>query len=60
VEGILAMNNLRYFVEDNKLVVAFTSKKTTYEYSITLNRGDTKFDFQPVIYEEYEDSLVVH
>lgn len=49
------MNNLGYFVENNKLVVAFTSKKMTYEYSITLNRGDTKFDFQPVIYEEYED-----
>jgi len=55
VKGILTMNNLRYFVADNKLVVAFTSKKTTYEYSITLNRGDAKFDFQSEIYEEYED-----
>ncbi|MDN6640866.1 MAG: hypothetical protein L0L10_08800 [Tetragenococcus sp.] len=49
------MNNIKYLVEGNNLSIAFTSKSSAYDYTISLVRGDTQFYFQPVIYEKYED-----
>ncbi|GMA46932.1 hypothetical protein [Tetragenococcus muriaticus] len=49
------MNNLRYFVEENKLILAFTSNKSSYEYTVSLKRSDKQFGFHLINYEEYDD-----
>ncbi|NWO00088.1 hypothetical protein [Tetragenococcus halophilus] len=54
-EGEMTMNNLRYFVEENKLILAFTSNKSSYEYTVSLKRSDKQFGFHLINYEEYDD-----
>lgn len=51
----MTMNNLKYLVEENNLIIEFTSKKTAYEYTVSLKRGDTHFYFQLLSYEEYDE-----
>lgn len=51
----MAMNNLKYFVEDNELIIEFTSNKAAYEYIIALKRDDSQFEFQLMKYEEYDN-----